>query len=63
MKIWNKRAYQDLAESTLNPETRTLIRYTMDDAKEAMSIIREYESDTKKILNEVKRVTRDDLLD
>ena len=50
--------------STLSPfEDRNLIRYTMDDIKEATSIIREFESNTKKILGEVHRVTRDDLLD
>ena len=54
----------ELAESTLYPGSdRTLIRYTMDDAKETTKIIREYESDTKKILGEVHRVTRNDLLD
>ena len=35
----------------------------MDDAKEAINIIREYESNTKKILELVGVVTRDDLLD
>lgn len=56
--------YKLLSQSTLDPnQDRTLIRYTMDDVKEATSIIREYESDTKKILGEVKRVDRFDLLD
>ena len=54
----------DLAESTLYPGSdRTLIRYTMDDAKETINLIREYESNTKKILGEVGVVTREDLLD
>lgn len=55
---------EELAESALHPAMdRTLIRYTMDDAKEAVNIIREYESNTKKILDLVGVVTRDDLLD
>ena len=53
-----------LGESTLRPDSdRMLIRYTLDGAKEAINFIREYESDTKKILSEVGIVTRDDLLD
>jgi DNA gyrase/topoisomerase IV subunit B len=52
-----------MSESTLSQDSRSLIRYTMDDAKEATKIIREFESDSKKILGEVRRVTRDDLLD
>jgi DNA gyrase/topoisomerase IV subunit B len=55
---------EELAESTLYPGSdRTLVRYTMRDAKEELEEIREYESDTKKILNLVGNVTRDDLLD
>jgi DNA gyrase subunit B len=54
----------ELAESTLYPGlNRTLVRYTMDDIKETLNTIREFESNSKKILNEVSRVTRDDLLD
>ncbi len=52
-----------LGESTMYPENRTLIQYTIEDAKEAIQFIREYESDSKKILLEVGSVTRDDLLD
>lgn len=52
-----------LAESTLLPEGRTLIRYTMESAKDAINFVREYESDSKKILKEVKYVDRDMLLD
>lgn len=53
-----------LGESTLRPNSdRTLVRYTMDSAKESINFIREYESDTKKILGEIGIVTRDDLLD
>lgn len=54
---------EQLAESTVLPENRTLIRYTMDDAKETLNTIREYESDTKKILSLVGTVTRDDLVE
>ena len=54
----------ELAESTLYPGSdRTLIRYTMEDAKETLEAIREYESDTKKILSLVGTVSREDLLD
>lgn len=54
----------ELAESTLYPGSdRTLIRYTMQDAKEELEAIREYETDTKKILSLVSKVSRDDLLD
>lgn len=53
-----------LGESTLRPNSdRMLIRYTMDDARDAINFIREYESDSKKILSEIGVVTRDDLLD
>ena len=53
-----------LAESTLlSTGERTLIRYTMDDAKECLEAIREYESDTKKILKLVTDVSREDLMD
>ena len=53
-----------LGESTLRPDKdRTLIRYTMESAKDAINFIREYESDSKKILKEVKYVDRDMLLD
>jgi DNA gyrase subunit B len=53
-----------LGESTLHPNgDRRLIRYTLEDAKEAIQFIREYESDSKKILSEVKYVDRDMLLD
>ena len=55
---------EELAESTLYPGSdRTLIRYTMEDAKETLEAIREYESDTKKILSLVGTVSREDLLD
>jgi DNA gyrase/topoisomerase IV subunit B len=52
-----------LGESTLSINNRTLIRYTLDDAKEAINLIRDYESNTKKILAHTGIVTREDLLD
>lgn len=53
-----------LKESTIHPNyDRTLIRYTMEDAKEELEAIREYENNSKKILSLVKNVTRDELLD
>ena len=55
---------EELAESTLYPGSdRTLVRYTLEDAKEEIEAIREYESNTEKILSLVDNVTRDDLLD
>lgn len=54
----------DIKDSTLYPgSNRTLIRYTMDDVKEVTKVIREYETDTKKILNHVGLINRADLLD
>jgi DNA gyrase subunit B len=54
----------ELAESTLYPGSdRTLVRYTLEDIKEEIEAVREYESNPKKILGLVGNVTRDDLLD
>lgn len=54
----------ELAESTLSPTgNRTLIRYTLSSAKEEIETIRQFESDPKKILGLVGKVTREDLLD
>lgn len=56
--------YWELAESSLYPGSdRTLVRYTMEDALDEISAIREYESNSKKILSLVSNVTREDLLD
>lgn len=55
---------EELAESTLYPGSdRTLVRYTMQDAKETLEAIREYESNSKKILGLVGQINREDLLD
>jgi DNA gyrase subunit B len=54
----------ELGESVLRPDAnRTLIRYTLEDAKEAIEFVREYESNSKKILNHVGVIHRSDLLD
>lgn len=53
-----------IAVSTLRPDAdRTLIRYTLEDAKEEIAAIREYESDRSKLLNFIGTVKRTDLLD
>ena len=55
-------SYQKLAESTIHPDgNRTLIRYTLEDAKEELEAIREYESDMKKILSHIGSVSRSEL--
>jgi len=50
-----------LYESTLNPENRILIRYTIDDVKKDMERI-QYYSDNKNMLLKDVKVTRFDLL-
>ena len=53
-----------LAESTLYPGSdRTLVRYTLEDIKEEIEAVREYESNPKKILELTGIVNREDLLD
>ena len=53
-----------LGESTLLPDSdRMLIRYTLEDAKDEISMIREYESDRSKLLDLVGNVKRIDLED
>ena len=53
-----------LEKSVMSPlGDRVLIQYTIDDIKETMNTIREYESDKKKILSLVGNVTRDDLIE
>ena len=51
-----------LKESTMNPETRTLIQYTIDDINETMKIIRQYDSNKKMILQKIGSVDRGDLI-
>ena len=53
-----------LEKFVMNPlADRVLYQYTIDDLKEAMATVREYESDKKKILSLVGNITRDDLVD
>lgn len=53
-----------LEKSVMSPlEDRVLIQYTLDDIKEALTTVREYESDKKKILSLVGNVTREDLIE
>jgi hypothetical protein len=42
---------------------RTLIRYTLEDVKEEIGIIRNYESDFSQLFKFVGNVSRQDLLD
>lgn len=50
-----------LFDSTLNPENRTLIRYTMESAKQEFDTIQYYEDNKKLLLTDTK-VTRFDIL-
>lgn len=52
---------EDLFESTLNPEKRTLIRYNVDDVKKSIEEIRYYDTDMEMLYKDVK-VTRFDIL-
>ena len=53
-----------LEKSVMSPlGDRVLIQYTMDDLKETIGTIREYESDKKKILALVDNITRDQLIE
>jgi len=52
---------EELGESTFSPQNRTMIQYSLDDAKALLKEIREYESDTKKILKTIKSIDRSDL--
>lgn len=55
---------EELWESTLDPDgNRTLVQYTMDDVKEELEIIRDYESDLSKLLDLVGTINRADLED
>lgn len=52
-----------LAESTMDVNNRTLIRYTLDDAKEEIDTIRAFETDRSKLLDFVHEVKRSELMD
>ena len=51
-----------LSESTMNPNTRTLIQYTVNDIDESVRIIRQYDSNKKLILHKIGIVDRADLI-
>ena len=51
-----------LRVSTMDPATRTLIQYTVEDINETMKIIRQYDSNKKMILQKIGSVDRDDLI-
>lgn len=51
-----------LAESTMNPNTRTLIQYTVNDINETTKIIRQYDSNKHMILQETGVVDRSALI-
>lgn len=51
-----------LFDSTLNPEDRCLIQYTVDDIKEELNMMRYYESNKAAVLQDV-RVSRFDIMD
>lgn len=55
---------EQLAASTLLPDSdRLLVRYTSEDIKEEIQIIREYETDKSKLFPLIGTVKRQDLLD
>lgn len=51
-----------LAESTMSPETRTLIQYSVNDINESIKIIRQYDSNKKMILQKIGDVDRSELI-
>lgn len=51
-----------LAESTMSPDTRTLIQYTVNDINESVKIIRQYDSNKKMILQKIGDVDRSELI-
>lgn len=51
-----------LRDSTMDPDRRTLIRYTVDDINETVKIIRQYDSNKKMILQKTRDVDRNSLI-
>lgn len=51
-----------LAESTMSPDSRTLIQYTVNDINESIKIIRQYDSNKKMILQKIGDVDRSELI-
>lgn len=54
--------FDQLRETTMSKDTRTLIQYTVDDIDETIRIIRQYDSNKKLILNHIGVVDRGDLI-
>ena len=52
----------ELGDSTILPENRTLIRYTVESVKEEIKTIRELESNKKKLLDLAGDINRKDLI-
>lgn len=51
-----------LAESTMSPDSRTLIQYTVNDINESVKIIRQYDSNKKMILQKIGDIDRSELI-
>lgn len=51
-----------LYESTMDPNKRTLIRYTIDNAKEELELIRHYENNMNELLIGLDNLSRHDVL-
>lgn len=51
-----------LAESTMDPNSRTLIQYTIDDINDTINIIRNYDSNKKLIFTEIGNIDRGELI-
>lgn len=51
-----------LAESTMSPDTRTLIQYSVNDINESIKIIRQYDSNKKMILQKIGDIDRSELI-
>ena len=54
--------FEDLGTSTILPEERTLIRYTVESVKEEVATIRSFESNKKKLLDLTGTINRKDLI-
>jgi DNA gyrase/topoisomerase IV subunit B len=51
-----------LKVSTMSPDTRTLIQYTVNDINETIKIIRQYDSNKKLILPKIGNIDRGALI-
>ena len=52
----------ELGISTILPEERTLIRYTVDNVKEEVATIRELEANKRRLLEMAGEINRKDLI-